>query len=259
MTAEPVDQGELQDDISVELQETVGERAEIRPKGVHQVELEVDMGLEEREQVVPLPEVTIIGDDDTVEGVVNREQGVAVGVPWASPRDQKRVRRFLTTANAVEGKWAPTRFPCDACAWPKGMANVMYGPQPARVCMTAQIMSGEFHMDLDSPPCFTLKLRLLRDIDRDAVWAISQHWGGRAVQTDHVEVSRRLTSHKERYEQFFWSPERIALPGLEDVMGFTTFRPRDLVYTECFIGRHSEDVVYVLDRLHFIARHPDCS
>ncbi len=81
--------------------------------------------------------------------------------------------------------------------------------------MTAQIMSGEFHMDLDSPPCFTLKLRLLRDIDRDAVWAISQHWGGRgeivpahvyvesrltgrtAVQTDHVEVSRRLTSHKE--------------------------------------------------------------
>ncbi len=103
------------------------------------------------------------------------------------------MRRYLESADVTEGKWSFTQFRNDACAWPATSQYLMYGPRAARVCSAAQLVSADFHMDLERPPSFELELELLRTVDCVAMGRMKRLWGGQGMSDNHACLRRNLS------------------------------------------------------------------
>ncbi len=58
----------------------------------------------------------------------------------------------------------------------------------------------------------------------------------------------------QAFDNIFWAGNRLAPPGMEKLMAFTSLRPEDAVYVECSIGKEEGDVRFRLEGIHFIAR-----
>ncbi|TFK84161.1 hypothetical protein K466DRAFT_602239 [Polyporus arcularius HHB13444] len=203
-------------------------------------------------------DVTLIEDPEvrTPARVIGCRDEVAILLDWAVERDRRRVRRYLESANVADAKWSVSQFHPDSCAWPEPAPYVMYGAQPATLCTVARLISGDFHMAVHEPPSFVVVLELLREVDCSAIRRLKRHWGGKDIEGRRIEAARKLPTHRQGFDNFYWAGDRMSPPGMEELMAFTSLRPDDLVYVEWRIARDNGDVVFRLQAVHFIARPP---